>query len=184
MSKIKDLMESHGSSPFDKTNDMTDLSSEVDKLSNLQDEIKASEDKISELKREEQRLSVIPTLLAESGFTSIKLADGSSLEVKPYYNASIAIRNRDAAYNWLRENGLGDIIKNEVAVSFGRDEDTKAMAYANLAKSQGFEPAQKLKVEPMTLKAMVRERVEKNLPVPEDLFNVFVGNRTTIKRKK
>ena len=40
------------------------------------------------------------------------------------------------AYNWLRENGLGDIIKNEISVSFGRNEDNKAADYAELAKSQ------------------------------------------------
>ena len=70
------------------------------------------------------------------------------------------VKNREAAYSWLRSNGLGDIIKNEVSVSFGRNEDNKAADYANLAKSRGFEPTQKLKVEPMTLKALVRERIE------------------------
>ena len=34
--------------------------------------------------------------------------------------------NKEAAFNWLRNNGLGDIIKNEISVSFGRNEDNKA----------------------------------------------------------
>ena len=118
------------------------------------------------------------------GLSSLKLADGSAVEVKPYYAANISLKNREAAYNWLRSNGLGDIIKNEITVSFGRNEDNKAADYADLAKSHGFQPTQKLKVEPMTLKALVRERIEAGKEMPTELFNIFVGNKTTIKRNK
>ena len=118
------------------------------------------------------------------GLSSLKLADGSAVDVKPYYAANISLKNREAAYNWLRQNGLGDIIKNEISVSFGLGEDNKAAEYANLAKGQGFQPTQKLKVEPMTLKALVRERIENGLEMPMDIFNVFVGNRTKLTRKQ
>ena len=76
------------------------------------------------------------------------------------------------------------IIKNEISVSFGRNEDNKAADYAELAKSQGLDPMQKLKVEPMTLKALVRERLEAGKEMPTELFNIYVGNKTTIKRKQ
>ena len=55
------------------------------------------------------------------------------------------IEKREAAFNWLRNNDLGDIIKNEITVSFGRNEDNKAADYAVLAQGQGYQPAQKLK---------------------------------------
>ena len=66
----------------------------------------------------------------------------------------------------------------------GRSEDNKAQQYAVLAQGQGYEPVQKLKVEPMTLKALVRERVEAGLDMPSDLFNLFTSNRTKITRNK
>ena len=44
------------------------------------------------------------------------------------------IANKESAFNWLRNNGLGDIIKNEISVSFGRNEDNKAADYAALAR--------------------------------------------------
>ena len=69
-------------------------------------------------------------------------------------------------------------------MSFGRNEDNKAASYADLAKSNGFQPTQKLKVEPMTLKALVRERIEAGKEMPTEIFNIFVGNKTTIKRKQ
>jgi len=123
-------------------------------------------------------------MLTEMGLSYLKLADGSSVEVKTNYSATITLANKEKAFNWLRENGLGDIIKNELTVSFGRNEDNKAAAYAELAKGQGYQPTQKLKVEPMTLKALVRERIEAGKPLPTEIFNVFIGNKTTIKRKQ
>ena len=58
------------------------------------------------------------------------------------------------------------------------------MAYATLAQGKGYEPIQKLKVEPMTLKALVRERLESGKEMPTELFNVFAGNQTKITRSK
>ena len=81
---------------------------------------------------------VIPTMMAEMGLSHLKLMDGSSVDVKPNYSASISIANREAAFGWLRNNGLGDIIKNEISVSFGRNEDNKAADYAALAEERGF----------------------------------------------
>ena len=162
------------------------LSDQVTKLQSLEDEIAEQEKKLKELKRNQELLSgeVIPTMMTEMNISTLKLADGSAVEVKPVYGASIPVAKKEEAYTWLRENGLGDLIKNEITVAFGRNEDNKAMAYATLAQGQGYEPIQKLKVEPMTLKALVRERLESGQEMPSDLFSVFAGNRTKITRSK
>ena len=171
---------------LDRTENIKSLADEIKKLRDLEDQVKAEEQALKDKEKEIERISgeVIPTLLSEMGLSSLKLADGSAVDVKPYYSANISLKNREAAYNWLRQNGLGDIIKNEISVSFGRGEDNKAAEYANLAKGQGFQPTQKLKVEPMTLKALVRERIENGKDMPMDIFNVFVGNRTKLTRKQ
>ena len=169
-----------------RTKDIKSLSDQVLKLRDLEAEVKSDEERIKTKQKEIARISedVIPTMLSEMGLSQLKLADGSSVDVKPFYNASISVANREKAYKWLRDNGLGDIIKNDVTVSFGRNEDNKAVDYANLAKSHGFEPTQKLKVEPMTLKALVRERIEAGQEMPMDIFNVYVGNRTKLTKKQ
>ena len=167
-----------------QTNDAKALSDQVIKLRDLEDNIKIAEENLKQLKKQADTLSgeVIPTMMTEMNISTMKLADGSAIEVRPVYGASIPADKKEEAFNWLRENGLGDLIKNEVTVSFGRNEDNKAADYAVLAQGQGYQPTQKLKVEPMTLKALVRERVEKGLDMPSDLFNVFAGNRTKITR--
>ena len=171
---------------LNSVNDAKSLSDQVVKLKQLEDDLVDKEKELKELKRHIDLVSgeVIPTMMQEMNISTLKLADGSSVEVKPVYGASITVANKEAAYTWLRENGLGDLIKNEIIVSFGRNEDNKASSYATLAKGQGFEPFQKLKVEPMTLKALVRERLESGQEMPSDLFNVFAGNRTKVTRSK
>ena len=169
-----------------KTDGIQSLADQVEKLEAMQQQFEIQEESLKEKKKQIEHISgeVIPTMMSEMGLSHLKLMDGSSVDVKPNYSASITIANREAAFGWLRNNGLGDIIKNEISVSFGRNEDNKAADYAVLAESQGYQPQQKLKVEPMTLKALVRERIEAGKEMPTELFNVFVGNKTTIKRKQ
>ena len=161
------------------------LSDEVIKLRNLEDQVKASEEHTKTLKEKARELSqiVIPQMMKEMNITKLKLKDGASIEVSNFYSAKIILEKQEAAFNWLRSNGLGDIIKNDVTVTFGRGEDNKAMAYATLAKGQGYEPVQKIGVHPQTLKAVVRERTESGQDLPADLFNTFVGNQTKITKR-
>ena len=169
-----------------KTDNIQSLADQVEKLEDLQKRLELQEDNLKNTKKQIDHLSgeVIPTMMSEMGLSHLKLMDGSSVDVKPNYSASISIANREAAFGWLRNNGLGDIIKNEISVSFGRNEDNKAADYAELAKGQGFQPTQKMKVEPMTLKALVRERIEAGKEMPTEIFGVFSENKTTIKRNK
>ena len=162
------------------------LSDLVIQLQKLEDEVKNDEERLKLKKQKIDKISgvVIPEIMESMKLKTMKLADGSGIEVKEIYSATIPVAHKESAFNWLRENGLGDLIKNEVTVSFGRGEDNKASEYADLARGRGYQPMQKLKVEPMTLKALFRERSEKNLDMPSEHFNLFKGNRTKITRSK
>ena len=119
-----------------KTDNIQSLADQVEKLDSLTKRLELQEENIKNTKKELEHLSgeVIPTMMAEMGLSHLKLMDGSSVDVKPFYSASITVANKEKAFNWLRNNGLGDIIKNEISVSFGRNEDNKAADYAVLAQ--------------------------------------------------
>ncbi len=127
--------------------EVTTIADQCHKLKALQDDIDRAEEHVSNLKKMADDISsrVIPELLAEQGLSSLKLADGSSVTVKREYRCTLPKEDerRQSAYNWLRENGLGDIIKNNVSVTFGRGEDDKAQQLLDLAASKGFNPHQK-----------------------------------------
>ena len=178
--------EAHSPQQVNELEGVRSLSNYVVELQKLEDEIKIMEEKLKQKKEAADKISeqVIPEIMGEMKLKSMKLEDQSSIEVKEIYGASIPLDKREGAYKWLRDNDLGDLIKNEITVSFGRGEDNKANDYASLAERNGYQPSQKMKVEPMTLKALYRERVESNQDLPSEHFNLFKGNKTKITRNK
>ena len=165
--------------------DVDTLASYCRELQTYEEEIAELEEQIKKKREKADKISseIIPNMLAEQGISSLKLADGSSVDVRKSYNCTIKKDEMESAYNWLRENQLGDIIKNEVSVQFGKGEDNKAEQLLNLAAQEGYESSQRSKVEPMTLKALYRERVEAGLDMPSQFFNIFIKDQTKIGRK-
>ena len=165
--------------------DVDTLASYCRELQTYEEEIAELEEQIKKKREKADKISseIIPNMLAEQGISSLKLADGSSVDVRKSYNCTIKKDEMESAYNWLRENQLGDIIKNEVSVQFGKGEDNKAEQLLDLAAREGYEPSQRSKVEPMTLKALYRERVEAGLDMPSRFFNIFIKDQTKIGRK-
>jgi len=51
MKKINQLMEEHGSNSFDKTKDIGELATEVNRLIDIQNRIKTQEEHLTEMKR-------------------------------------------------------------------------------------------------------------------------------------
>lgn len=126
----------------------------------------------------------LPASMAEMGLASFTLDDGSQIDVKPTYGASILVDNRPKAYEWLRDHGYDDIIKNNVSVSFGRGEDDLANAFKAVAEKEGYVPQQDTSIHAGTLKAFVRERIEAGDEFPMELFGAYVGQRAFIKKGK
>jgi len=167
--------------------EVTTIADQCQKLKNLEDDINRAEEHVNNLKAMARDISerVIPELLAEQGLSSLKLADGSSVTVKREYRCTLPKDDfkREDAYKWLRDQGLGDIIKNNVSVTFGKGEDNKAQQLLDLAASNGFEPHQKSDVAWNTLTALFQERVESGLDMPSDVFSTWIKDTTKITRK-
>ncbi len=168
------------------TIDPTQLSEQIEKLNSINAQISNAEASLKELKEQEKQLNnfTIPELMEKMNLSTLKLKDGSELSVKKIYSATMKADKKADCIQWLRNNGLGDIVKNEITVNFGQGEENKAAEYANLAKESGYEPSQKEAVHAMTLKVTMEDWKNKGNEVPEDLFWTFDGNQTKIKNKK
>ena len=166
--------------------DPTQLSEQIEKLKSISAQILSTEASLKELKEQEKQLNnfTIPELMEKMNLSTLKLKDGSELSVKKIYSATMKADKKADCIQWLRNNGLGDIVKNEITVNFGQGEENKAAEYATLAKGQGYEPSQKEAVHAMTLKVTMEDWKNKGNDVPEDLFWTFDGNQTKIKNKK
>ena len=167
--------------------EVTTIAAECQKLKALEDQIAAAEENLKDLKLKADDVGsrVIPELLAEQALTSIKMEDGSTVSVKKEFRATIPKDEgrREAALQWLRDQGLGDIIKNNVSVTFGKGEDDKAEQLLNLAAEHGFEPQQKSDVAWNTLTALYQERVQAGMDMPSECFSLWIKDKTKINRK-
>ena len=163
--------------------DMKTLSSLVKDLDQLTIDINAKEEELKSLKLQKHKMSTeqIPAMMDEMGVQRLDV-ENLSVSLKPLINASIPQTRRDEAYQWLRDNGLDDIIKNDVIMSFGKGEDNMAGDIMYELEQRGMHPEKKTHIHSMTLKAFIRERVEKGLPIDLDLFGAFVARTADIKR--
>ena len=123
----------------------------------------------------------IPEALAQVGMQGFIMEDGSRIELKAFYSASISAARKAEAFQWLRDHGMDDIIKNTVSVRFGRGEDELCSRLLEILGTQGYPAEQAEKIEPMTLKAWVKEQVERGNEFPTELFGAYIGQKAIIK---
>ena len=191
MADILDQMSADSSAVLDQIDKLDDskldnVSRLANKAARLQGDLERNEEEKRHLKKALYKVTDedLPEALEKLNLQKITLKDGSEISVKSVYGASIPKDKQDEAYEWIREIGDGDIIKNNITVTFGKGEDQDAQAFILVCGDQGFNPQQKEKIEPMTLKAWFREKVEAGDPVRLDLVGGFIGQRAIIKRGK
>jgi hypothetical protein len=183
MSDINALFEQDAGALQVKNEDLDSVGALARRAKLLEKEIEELDTVLKERKEQQRKLleESIPAMLQELGMKKFVMADGSTIDVKPFYSASIKEENRAVAYQWLRDNGYDDIIKNTVSVRFGRNEDKLCETLINTLREQNYPVEQTEKIEPQTLKAWAREMVERGQEIPTETFSLYVGHKATIK---
>ena len=183
MTDMNALFEEDAGALVVKNEDLSSVGALAKRAKELEKEIEELETVTKERKEQQRKLleDTIPAMLSELGMKSFKMSDGSLIDIKPFYSASIREENRAKAYEWLRNNGFDDIIKNTVSVRFGRGEDGLCDTLLGQLRGQNYPVEQAQKIEPQTLKAWVREQVERGNEFPTELFGAYVGQKATIK---
>ena len=163
--------------------DIKNLSSLVKDLNQITLDINEKEEELKALKLQKHKMSTeqIPAMMDEMGVQRLDV-ENLSVTLRPLINASIPQTRREEAFQWLRDNGLDDIIKNDVIMSFGKGEDNMAGDIMYELEQRGMHPEKKTHIHSMTLKAFIRERVENGLPIDLDMFGAFVARTADIKR--
>jgi len=165
----------------------SNITNSCKKLLETQKKIEATEEELKKLKDVETTLSeqTIPNLMQQAGVELIKLEGGISVEVKPFYSARIPSSKSEEAFAWLRDNGHGDLIKNQVSLEFGMKQDNEAKSLIEELKAKGLPVKQKTTVHPSSLRGFVREQIQDlGKDVPAELFGTYVANKTKITTKE
>ena len=184
---FEDLKKDSGDLKKLEDSELQKLSNNIQKLLDLDKTIEELEETIKEFKRERDILSqeTIPTKMQELGINETTMKDGSKVTVKEGFHCRIPKAREDEAMQYLKDNDLGDIIKNQVATSFGTGEDNMAGDLAGyIQQNYGITPDVKKSVHPSTLKATLKKRHEEGLSDPDDLFGIFIRPETKITKGK
>jgi hypothetical protein len=155
----------------------------ANQIVSLDKEINSKEAVVKDLKDQRRRLSedMLPAVMTEHGLTEVILADGSKVSVKKFYSCTIPADKTERAFEWLRDNNHEGLIKHRLTVDFSRDKDDQALNVKHELEERGLYPADKEWVEPSTLRGFAREQIEAGSGLPDNLFNLFIGERATIK---
>lgn len=135
---------------------------------------------------QELRTRIIPDLLRSVGMNSFSLQDGSVVELKDEVFPDIPAAVRESAYDWLRKNGHGDLIKHEIKVVFGMGEDLEALAVRKTLSEHNspLNFSEKETILPQSLRAWVREQERRGVTLPDEYFKVHRVTTAQLKTPK
>ena len=149
----------------DLVSNMVDLETEVD---DLQEKLKGKNKKLLEL-----QFNKIPDLFDEFGLSILSLIDGTKIEIKRSYAASITDANRKDCFAWLKKNKHDALIKHEIIAKLKKGELKEAKEMLKLLKKQGVTFVDKQAIHPQTLNSFVKEQIETGTNFPQEMFKVF-----------
>lgn len=180
--------------PFTSDAQLSELRQMGEVLLNLEENILKTADRLEDLKRQRQELSMrtIPDLMDLAGIDKIGLAGtGTEMIVKPYYHANIPEENATEASTWLDEHGHGDLMRTVVSVDFGPGEHEHATNVVTLINSYfrgrndiQREPVIKNAVHWKTLTSFVKEQLEAGELLPLEVLGAKVGRQAKIAKRK
>ncbi len=166
---------------------LSDVGEAVNELENVRSKIADHEQEIKNLKGREEQLEneIIPSFF-DTGIKQLTLQDGSKITVKDKTRAYIRDDNEEFCYNWLREQGLDDVIKNKVITTFGKGQDSDAEELFSRLQDQGLYPENKKDVAWNTLAKLCEEQMEKGTMTSDvqEKFGVTIVKSVKIERKK
>ena len=137
------------------------------------------------LKQAKENLRIVqegklPAALDQAGLSEIKLDTGEKVSINTFYNCSIDASKKPEAFDWLHDNGHGDIVKHTISLDFKKGESDQATTAVSALVEAGFDPVDQTKVAPQTLKAFARVEVEAGRQLP-DFFKLYIGQKATVK---
>lgn len=116
------------------------------------------------------REETIPSAMQELGIDKLELNTGQKITIQQEVYASIPAASKNAAFDWLNDNGFGGLIKVGVSTQYGKGEKEAAMTLYQELQQRGLTAKFDESVHPQTLKAFLKEQISAGTNVPLDLF--------------
>lgn len=157
----------------------------------LQEEIAKQELYLASLK---QKLAMlversIPDMMDDLGLPAIPLPSGQEVTIKDQVVGSLPKEDRakrERALAWLKDTGLGGLIRPMITITFERGQDEPVARWLKALEKFNKEGAgidYEQNVNSASLAAAVRERLREGLPTPFETLGVHVRRVAVIKNQ-
>jgi hypothetical protein len=151
------------------------------KKADLANQIELIDNNIKKIERDE-----LPEMFTQAGISSVTVEaqgnhPGFVAERGTVYNAKIPEDKRQDAFQWLEQNGHGDLVKSVINIFFGMQEHEERLRVMKILSDAGVQFYNNESVHHMTLKAFVKSQIQKGHLIPMDLLGVFVFDEVKIK---
>ena len=182
------------------SNEIGAVADMASRMLNLQEEISRSEEALKQKRQDLTKLAEqdLPDLMMELNIKDFTLSNGAKVEVNDIISGSVPAAGaidrakgddkvdlemrQENCFDWLRANGAGDLIKSNVEVQFGRDEDDACNSFIDELQDRQIYYKRAKAVHPGTLNSFIKERLSEGKDVPHDLFRIYTGRKAKIRR--
>jgi len=164
--------------------DIQQLTALADDLFNAQTRVTELEAELKTAQKEAQRLAefAIPEAMDTLGVTELKTTSGLIVEVGDSIKAGNL--KRPDGLEWLRGIGEGGSIKTLVGVPFTAGSEADADEFVERLAGEGLAAKKTAEVNHMTLKSIIKRKLEEGEDVPMELLGAFQFRQATVKPAK
>jgi hypothetical protein len=171
-----------------KRTDVTDIRKKAVELrdfylqkTDLENQLKEIGAKIQHVERHE-----LIDMFDAAGISSISVdADGNHppfvAERSTVYGGKIPDEKRMEALQWFDQSGHGDLVKSVITIQFGMHEHQERLRVMKLLAENNIQYYTNESVHHMTLKAFIKNQLQKNKVIPMDLLGGYVFDEVKIK---
>ena len=127
----------------------------------------------------------IPELMQAIGVKEFTTMGGVKIVLDSAVNVSVRKDDRERVWDWMIDNGYGNLVKRTISVALKRgQEELAGEVVAYLKEQKNLLAREDRKVESQTLKKFVREKLEEGADLPTDILNIFQYNFAKITEGK
>lgn len=145
--------------------------------------IRSLEMELEKVKKYYEEISTVklPDAMNAIGMAEFKLSNGYTLSIIPIFNVRLPKNNIDKADAWLDTNGHSGMIKKKLEI-----EIPKTITLEELEKLKdeidfrGYDCEEVKTVHWSTIQAWANEMHKGGEVIPEEIFTVYRGSKTTI----
>jgi hypothetical protein len=182
------------------SNELGAITEAAERVLDLENEIRTLENQLKEKGQTLRKLTEqeLPDLMQELNVKDFTLTNGAKIGLVDIVSASIPsagainrakgdikeelLTRQKRCFGWLRKNHGGPLIVSNVEVPFGKHEDQKCSEFKKKLRQEKVFYNEYTGVHPQTLKAFIRECLEKGINVPVEDFRLYTGQKVQIRR--